>query len=130
MAQHDQSIPPINTVLVVEDDEAINSLVTRILTGWGYTVRRASDGLEAFEEIERSRPDLVLADVMMPRVSGIELVELLREREIEIPIVLISAYDRHRSLPAVPFLSKPFTLAQFADAVRSALGAPAPATGV
>jgi CheY-like chemotaxis protein len=120
------AVPGITSVLVVEDDEAINSLVTRILTGWGYSVRRAGDGLEALQEIERSRPDLVLADIMMPRISGIELVELLREREIEVPIVLISAYDRHMSLPPVPFLSKPFTLAQFGDAVRKALIAPPP----
>ncbi|MGI9254268.1 MAG: response regulator [Thermomicrobiales bacterium] len=114
--------PSVRSILVVEDDEAINTLVTRLLTAWGYEVRRAGDGIEALSEIERSRPDLVLADVMMPRVSGIDLVALLREREIEVPIVLFSAYDGHRGLPAVPFLSKPFTIAQFSEAVRSALG--------
>jgi CheY-like chemotaxis protein len=121
-----ETVSDIRDVLVVEDDEAINSLVTRILTSWGYSVRRAADGMEALAEIEQKTPDLVLADIMMPRLSGIELVDLLAERGIDVPIVLISAYDGHRSLPPVPFLTKPFTLAQFGAAVRAALGPDAP----
>lgn len=119
--------PAVRTVLVVEDDEAINALVSRILGDWGYEVRRAADGAEALDAILRDRPDLVLADVMMPRITGIDLVARLRDEGLAVPVVLVSAYDRHRNMPAdVPFLPKPFTLAQFADAVRQALGPDAP----
>ena len=120
--------PAVRTVLVVEDDEAINALVSRILADWGYEVRRAADGAEALDAVLREPPDLVLADVMMPNLTGIDLVARLRAEGVEVPVVLVSAYDRHRNLPAdVPFLTKPFTLSQFADAVRQALGPDAPA---
>ena len=66
------------SVLVVEDDPPIRGLVSRILNHWGYEVRTAADGQEALEEIARKRPDLVLADVFMPRIDGIELAERLR----------------------------------------------------
>jgi len=119
--------PAVRTVLVVEDDEAINALVSRILSEWGYEVRRAGDGAEALAAVLRDPPDLVLADVMMPNLNGIDLVARLRERGVPVPVVLVSAYDRHRDLPGdVPFLTKPFTLTQFADAVRLALGPDAP----
>lgn len=115
------------TVLVVEDDAPIRGLVSRILTHWGYSVRTAADGQEALDEIARNRPDLVLADVYMPRIGGIELAERLRAEPSPIPIVLFSATNTHENLPPVPFLAKPFTLGQFFGAVTSA-GLP-PANG-
>lgn len=108
------------TVLVVEDDPPIRGLVSRILSHWGYTVRTAADGQEALDEIARQRPDLVLADVFMPRLGGIELAERLRAEPSPIPIVLFSATNNHENLPPVPFLAKPFTLGQFFGAVSSA----------
>ncbi len=111
---------PDRSVLVVEDDPPIRGLVSRILTHWGYAVRTAADGVEALEEIERQRPDLVLADVFMPRLGGIELAERLRSEPDPIPIVLFSATNTHENLPPVPFLAKPFTLSQFYGAVATA----------
>ncbi len=121
---------PERSVLVVEDDPPIRGLVSRILTHWGYAVRTAADGVEALEEIERQRPDLVLADVFMPRLGGIELAERLQAEAEPIPIVLFSATNTHEYLPPVPFLAKPFTLSQFFGAVTTAgLEPPAGALG-
>jgi CheY-like chemotaxis protein len=119
------------TVLVVEDDPPIRGLVSRILSHWGYLVRTAADGEEALTEIARQRPDLVLADVFMPRINGIELAERLQAEPSPIPIVLFSATSTHENLPPVPFLAKPFTLGQFFGAVTTAglrpvEGAPSP----
>lgn len=111
---------PERSVLVVEDDPPIRGLVSRILAHWGYAVRTAADGVEALEEIERQRPDLVLADVFMPRLGGIELAERIRADPDPIPIVLFSATNTHEYLPPVPFLAKPFTLSQFYGAVSNA----------
>ena len=119
------------SVLVVEDDPPIRGLVSRILFHWGYAVRTAADVVEALDEIGRQRPDLVLADVFMPRLGGIELAERLRAEPDPIPIVLFSATNTHEYLPPVPFLAKPFTLSQFYNAVTTAgLRVPDSATGI
>jgi len=97
-------------VLVVDDDPDVLNMLAVTLLSANYTVLRACDGAEALAIVERERPDLILSDVNMPKLSGVELAAQLRTREdgYDPPILLISGLEP----PALPertvFLPKPF----------------------
>lgn len=80
-------------VLVVEDDAALSQLFCRVLTRNGYLAFAASDGVEALALLEREYIDLMIADVMMPRMDGYALVHALREAGSKIPVLMITAKD-------------------------------------
>ena len=118
------------TILLVEDEDAVLSLVHRLLSDLGYTVLEARTGREAIELAERSGTiHLVLTDTVMPEMSGPELVARLLESRPRLPIVHMSGYaedavGRFGEFPASShYLPKPFTAAELAAAVRAALEA-------
>ena len=115
---------PVRTVLVVDDDAALSNLLKTILTGEGYAVRTATDGLEALAIIEREPPDVLLADVWMPRMSGYELVDRMIGRGDRIAVVLMSGIVPESRFPRLRFLRKPFGIAEVIGAVRTALAEP------
>jgi CheY-like chemotaxis protein len=82
-------------VLVVEDNMKVAELLTTILEAEGYCVLRAYDGAEAIEAVRSARPDLVILDLMLPRVSGFEVARALRatQNTADIPMVVLSAKD-------------------------------------
>ena len=96
------------TVLVVEDDPAILDLLAEALTDEGYAVARAEDGVAALEAIQRQPPDLVVADVHLPRLDGGQLVRRLRESGIS--AILLSGDPNWARTPGVAFVAKPFDL--------------------
>lgn len=98
------------TVLVVDDDPAIAEAIAQLLNEEGYQVRRAVDGLEALAEIESTHPDVVLSDITLPRMNGIELTRKLQKKGDRTPIVLMSAVYSGVDLPGVRFIPKPFDL--------------------
>jgi DNA-binding response OmpR family regulator len=97
-------------VLVVDDDPGIVDFLADLLSDEGYAVRTARDGQEALTEVEREPADLVVADVMMPRVDGVTLTAKLRERGDRTPVVLMSAVYADVDIPGVRFVPKPFDL--------------------
>jgi CheY-like chemotaxis protein len=117
------------TVLVVDDDAPLRALCCAALGEAGFRVLEAADGAEALELITRDRPDLILLDVMMPRLSGWAVAaELLAEPATgEIPIVFISgrreAVDRLRAqeLRASGYVTKPFDPGGLATTVSTVL---------
>jgi CheY-like chemotaxis protein len=86
----------VPTVLAVDDELDVLLLVSRVLHEAGYDVVQARHGEEAWERIHRgdAPPDLLLADVVMPRMTGTELAARVALRHPEIPIILMSAYSR------------------------------------
>jgi two-component system, OmpR family, response regulator MprA len=116
------------TILVVDDEQFIVSLLTEILEEEGYRVRVAGDGEAALEEIARARPDLVVADIMMPRLNGLSLAANLRARPKPIPVVLMSAAvtPRHQG---VTFIPKPFDIDDLLRVVDDLLSDEASAEG-
>jgi CheY-like chemotaxis protein len=84
-----------NHILVVEDDTVIREMLMRILTKDGYQIASAENGLMALKEIEKTQPDLILLDLMMPEMDGFELVEQLRQNPawLKIPIIVLTAKD-------------------------------------
>lgn len=79
--------------LVAEDDRAINKLVCSYLTSNGYEAVGCSDGVEALKEFGQGRFDMLISDIMMPRMDGFELAESVRAIDKDIPILFMSALD-------------------------------------
>src|SRR5690349_16426953 len=103
----------LKTVLVIDDEVPILDLVASILNEAGYQVVTAGDGEEGLARVENVRPDVVLSDVMMPRMDGREICSRLRSSPSfrNIPIVLMSAGHSRVSLDGCEydaFLRKPF----------------------
>jgi two-component system, cell cycle sensor histidine kinase and response regulator CckA len=119
------------TVLLVEDDEAIRQAARRILERVGYTVLVAEDGEEALQVYRehQSEVDLVLSDVMLPKRTGPEFYAAIRTGPATPPVLFMSGYPAHtiqttaRLDPSLPFLQKPWTAEELAVAVRDALDA-------
>jgi signal transduction histidine kinase/CheY-like chemotaxis protein/ligand-binding sensor domain-containing protein len=89
------AIPRGARLLLVDDDMAVHQMLEQELTREGYLLDSATSGGEAIERAERSRPDLIIVDLMMPGMSGFELAERLRQREStsKIPIVILTAKE-------------------------------------
>src|SRR5439155_5311354 len=79
-------------VLVVDDDEPTRTLLRRFLTMEGYTVEEAEDGRAALASMERTPPELLLLDIMMPGQDGLDLLGVLRATS-DVPIILLTAKD-------------------------------------
>lgn len=116
------------TVLVVDDEFHIVDLLADVLQDEGFTVLRAYDGLSALALAEGSAVDLVIADVMMPRLDGISLALRLRERFAGIKIVLMSAAVA-RVPPEFGFIAKPFDINDLLDKVDETRGGSEPPGG-
>ena len=123
MPQGDLGTKPA-TVLVVDDEPAIREIVATLLEDEGYRVRHARDGVEALATIDDDTIDLVVSDVVMPRLDGASLVRKLRRRGHLIPVVLMSAVYADVDLPGVRFVPKPFEIDRLLGTVASALGSP------
>lgn len=112
-------------ILAVEDEAGIRRLVSEILRRHGFEVRLASDGVDALEQLESGlNPDLVLTDVVMPRMGGRELAKTMQERGYTYPVVFMSGYQEEKDdemVSAYPHFEKPFTPDVLVGHVRSAL---------
>lgn len=120
-------------ILVVDDDRAVRQSLRRCLIFNGYEVNVAADGVEALERIVRQRPDLVVMDVMMPRMGGLETCQRLRELRCTTPVLLLTAHDgvtaREDGLAAGAddYLAKPFALDDLLGRISTLLGRRTPA---
>ncbi|MDR6394615.1 response regulator [Herbaspirillum seropedicae] len=116
-----------HTVLLVEDNEQVRSLLAEVFDGSGYTPLTASNGVEAVELLERRSVDVVLTDLRMPKMDGLELGMHMKSdpRLREIPIVLLSATPMKDSWAALDtfavLLVKPCPLQDVVDGVARAL---------
>ena len=80
-------------ILVVEDDRELRTLFSRVLARNGYEPIEAADGQQALDLLEKNYIDLIISDIMMPVMDGYELVRSLREADIRIPVLMITAKD-------------------------------------
>ncbi len=80
-------------VLIVDDEEMAIKMVEHQMKLDGFEVITSTDGREAVELIKSAEPDLVISDIMMPFISGLELLELIKAEKKKIPVILISALD-------------------------------------
>jgi DNA-binding response OmpR family regulator len=116
-----------NRILVVDDDLDTCALIVDILSGEGYSICSCVGGEEALELLKEEHYDLVLADIHMPRVSGVDLLQQIREVSRDTKVILMTAYASLDSAiqavrhDASDYLVKPFTLRELRGRVRNVL---------
>jgi two-component system response regulator MprA len=121
------SPPTRPRVLVVDDDKAVRESLRRSLEFNGYDVALAGDGAEALAGIATTHPDVVVMDVMMPRLDGLEATRAMRSAGHDVPILVLTARDavgdRVEGLDAGAddYLTKPFALAELLARLRALL---------
>ena len=117
-------------ILIVDDDADCRILVRKILTDKGYSVAQCSNGLEALDYLQTNRPDLLILDIMMPRMSGYDLATHLKQDEIRsvIPIIFLSAKNSpqevmkgYNEFLVNYYITKPFSSKQLLSGVELVL---------
>ena len=116
--------PPL--ILVVDDEQSYRDALTVALQREGFLVETAADGVEALEQFDATQPALILLDVMLPRVSGVDVCRQIRTRS-RVPIIMVTA--RNAEIDAVvglevgadDYVTKPFRLRELIARVRAAL---------
>jgi DNA-binding response OmpR family regulator len=113
-------------ILLVDDEQAIQTLLTYPLRKDGYEVIAAHDGREALDRFGEGKFDLVVLDIMMPKLDGIEVCRRLRARS-QVPIIMLTAKDDEidkvlgLEMGADDYITKPFSVREFRSRVRAAL---------
>ena len=118
------------TVLVVEDNELNMKLFHDLLEANGYNIVQTRSGLEAIDLAREHRPDLILMDIQLPEVSGLEVTKWIKEDDElrSIPVIAVTAFamkgdeERIRQGGCEAYLSKPISVTKFLDTVKSYIG--------
>src|ERR671916_779701 len=114
------------TILLVDDDAALLEVMSIVLASEGYRVVTAADGAEALREVERNRLDLVVLDVMLPRISGFEVLKKIREKS-DVPVVMLTAKGQSvdkvvgLELGADDYITKPFDTKELLARIKAIL---------
>jgi two-component system response regulator (stage 0 sporulation protein F) len=112
-------------ILVVEDEEGLRLLYEEELRAEGYEVLTARNGREAIEQLEKGKPDLIVLDIVMPVMDGMEALGRIVGKDRKIPVILNSSYPGYRqdfmSWAADAYLTKSIDLGELKDKVRELL---------
>jgi len=113
-------------VLIIEDEEKLLEILALNFRSAGYRVLVAADGVSAWQQFDRERPDLLVLDLNLPKLSGFRLLELVRS-ESDVPVLILTAYDfaeaeevaRHRPNA---FVKKPFDVGELIGLANGLIG--------
>ena len=116
-------------ILVVDDEDFIINLLTSGLTEYGFDVTTARSGFEALQKVDQEKPSLIISDIMMPKLSGLDLLKALKNnpKTRAIPFILVSAVDKTDTivegldLGADDYITKPFKMNEIVGKVRHLL---------
>ncbi len=117
---------PKKSILIVDDDIAHRTML-RILLDWDYEIFEADDGSTAIEKLVDNSFDLVIMDIRMPKVSGLEALDTIKTLKPAIPVVMMTAYwsdqvaDEARKKGAFDYLSKPFDFDRLRQTIERAI---------
>jgi two-component system response regulator PilR (NtrC family) len=116
-----------SSVLVVDDEEALRTVLSGELANEGYEVKAAADGDEAISEVEKSPFDLVLLDIKMPRMSGFEVLKYIKVNHAKTKVVMLTGFAdlknaiESKKLGADDFVSKPYDLVDLLTTIERVL---------
>lgn len=119
----------MSTILVVEDNKSQREMIKGLLEGSGLRVAEATDGVEALEQIEGHRPDLIVLDIVMPRMNGYEVCRRIKAdpKTQAVPVVMCSSkgeeFDRYWGMKqgADAYIAKPFQPTELVGTVKQLL---------
>jgi len=117
---------PVYTVYVVDDEKDILELVSEYLTQKGYAVRTFESGESFLGEFEKSEPDIVILDIMLPDIDGYEICKRIRKNS-DVPIIMLSAKGEELDkvlgleLGSDDYISKPFSLSELEARIKKIL---------
>jgi two-component system, cell cycle response regulator DivK len=122
----DHALPRRRKVLIVEDNELNMKLFNDLLTAHGYETLQTREGMEALALARRHRPDLILMDIQLPEISGLEVTRLIKEdQDLRlIPVIAITAFamkgdkERIRDGGCEDYIAKPISIAGFLQTVE------------
>ncbi|HUG92539.1 MAG TPA: response regulator [Planctomycetaceae bacterium] len=120
-------MPTGKSILLIEDDREISSTIVSVLQAAGYEVSTAINGIEGQRQVEARRPDLVITDMMMPRMGGFPMLEYLRTLDDPPKVIMITANEggRHKAyaemLGVHDYLRKPFAMDVLLESVQRVL---------
>src|ERR1700678_1933193 len=120
------------TILVVDDDRELVDALRSMLERQGYRVIQAHDGHQAKQAVYNQRPDLMILDMMMPRMGGYPVLEHFKDKSDAPPIIMITANEgsRHKVyaeyLGVIDYIRKPFAMERLLETVNKALGSAKP----
>ncbi|NOY89328.1 MAG: response regulator [FCB group bacterium] len=115
------------SILIVDDNPNMSSLLMEMLEVFDYESVRASDGQDALEKMESSKFSMVITDMRMPNMTGLELLEKIKEKHPKLPVVLISGYSvdnggfEDNKIKPDGFLAKPFMMSDIEKLLNSLL---------
>ncbi len=115
------------SVLIVDDETFIRQILARIVSREGYEVRQACDGRDALARLSEASYDIVISDIKMPNMDGMELLAEIKANHPDIPVILITAYAGEYSAEealkagADAFIAKPFKNTEIAETLRKVL---------
>ena len=120
----------IKTVLICEDNELNMKLFHDLLEAHGYRTVQTADGLEVLDLARRHMPDLILMDIQLPEISGLEVTKWIKADEdlLHIPVIAVTAFamkgdeDRIKASGCEAYLAKPISVSQFVSTVKHVLG--------
>jgi DNA-binding NtrC family response regulator len=116
-----------SSILVVDDEDALRTVLTNELVNEGYEVRNAADGDEAITELQKAEYDLVLLDIKMPRVNGFEVLRFIKDHLPRTRVVMLTGFAdlknaiESKKLGADDFVSKPYDLVDLLTTIERVL---------
>jgi CheY-like chemotaxis protein len=115
------------TLFIIEDDKHVLSMIKNYFEYLGYDIVTAIDGMEGLKMLESQQYDLVITDIVMPFVSGLGIISLIKEKSPGMPVIAITAYGENPERLAAEkqadaVLRKPFDMAKLRESVEKLLG--------
>lgn len=127
-ATGDHPMPEKNRILVVDDEEALRTVLSTELSSEGYEVSTAGDGNEAIDLVKENNYDLVLLDIKMPNVDGFEVLKYIKGDKPDIKVIMLTGFAdlknaiESKRLGAEDFVSKPYDLVDLLTTIERVLG--------
>src|ERR1700682_1323467 len=118
---------PKTSLLIIEDDDNISTAIEEYFSRAGYAVKTAPDGLAGIEAVVKNRPDVVILDLMLPKMDGLAVCKELRQKNPQMPILMLTAKDDvvdkvlGLEMGADDYITKPFSLRELEARIKTVL---------